>query len=91
MLKPGDILQNRYVIVRGLKGGGMGTVYEAKDNRFECSVAIKSCNSTDQLHRDAFKNESRLLVHLRHPALPVAHDCFEENGTKDSTMTLTLP
>ena len=41
-LSPGDILQNRYVIISKIGGGGMGTLYKASDNRVANRiVAIK--------------------------------------------------
>jgi len=76
MMRQGDVLQDRYEIVRYLKRGGMGSIYEARDRHFECSVAVKQCNSLDPVDILAFQNESRLLMLVRHPALPVAHDCF---------------
>ena len=40
MLAPNTILQNRYRVVRELGHGGMGTVYEALDQRVNCIVAL---------------------------------------------------
>lgn len=42
MLAPNVILQNRYRVIQRLGQGGMGTVYEAIDQRVNCLVAIKT-------------------------------------------------
>lgn len=39
-LSVGTVLQSRYTIVGQLGHGGMGAVYEAKDNRISASVAL---------------------------------------------------
>ncbi len=70
MLKPNDLLHNRYLIVRQLGRGGMGTVYEAVDQQLSATVAVKSARAeTDEMRR-LFKDEAALLANLRHPALP---------------------
>jgi serine/threonine protein kinase len=81
MLTPGTILQNRYCIVRQLGQGGMGTVYEATDQRLRNKVALKETLFTDEPLRKQFEREAELLARLHHPALPVVIDHFpEEEG-----------
>lgn len=78
MLAVGTILQNRYLIVHKIGQGGMGAVYEAKDQRLNVTVALKeTIVSGDTLHK-AFEREARLLAKLRHSALPVVSDYFFE-------------
>src|SRR6476469_8246134 len=80
MLCPNTILQNRYRIVRELGHGGMGTVYEALDQRVNCMVALKETAATsDGEARKAFEREAALLANLRHQALPKVMDYFSEN------------
>jgi formylglycine-generating enzyme required for sulfatase activity/predicted Ser/Thr protein kinase len=79
MLSPNTILQNRYRVVRELGHGGMGTVYEAIDQRVNCVVALKqTLVNSDQEARSAFQREAALLANLRHQALPKVMDYFSE-------------
>lgn len=86
MLSPGQMLQNRYRIVRTLGGGGMGTVYLAEDIR----LAHKPCAVKELLPdpratleeqmqaAEQFQREAAILAHLSHPNLPNVYDYFEE-------------
>ena len=47
MLALNTILQNRYRVLRELGHGGMGTVYEALDQRVNCIVALKETITAD--------------------------------------------
>jgi len=78
MLTPGTVLQGRYRIVRQLGQGGMGTVYEAVDERLDTTVALKETFFADERLRKQFEREARLLARLHHPALPRVSDHFSE-------------
>jgi formylglycine-generating enzyme required for sulfatase activity len=80
MLSSGTILQNRYRVIRELGHGGMGTVYEALDQRVNCIVALKEtlAGNSDEARR-AFEREASLLGNLRHSALPKVMDYFSED------------
>src|SRR5919112_3503861 len=81
MLSPGTILQNRYRIVGQLGQGGMGTVYEAVDERVSAAVVVKEANeATDESQRREFEREARLLANLQHKTLPKVMDYFIEGG-----------
>src|SRR6185436_237181 len=77
-LPAGLILQDRYRIVRALRNGGMGAVYEAIDLRLDATVALKQAFSADPRLRKQFEQEARLLAQLHHPALPRVSDYFTE-------------
>jgi len=80
MLSPNIILQNRYRVVRELGHGGMGTVYEALDQRVNCIVALKeTIAGNDEEARRAFEREASLLGNLRHSALPKVMDYFSDD------------
>src|ERR1041385_2542607 len=82
MLKPNTLLQQRYLIGRLIAKGGMGAIYEAKDERLDTLVALKQTFFTDELLSQAFKSEARLLANLRHPALPRVIDYFAEANSE---------
>ncbi|MCI0664072.1 MAG: protein kinase, partial [Acidobacteria bacterium] len=78
MLKANTLLQNRYMIIRHLAAGGMGTVYEARDQRLGNIVALKETFFVQESLRKAFHREASILATLRHPALPKVIDHFTE-------------
>src|SRR5579883_1638026 len=85
-LAPGTSLQQgRYVIVKALGEGGMGSVLLAKDTRLSDKlVVIKVLNpestDPDKLQEDMrnFEHEVDTLARLNHPLIPDVTDRFEE-------------
>ena len=75
-LKTGDIIQNRYRIVRLVGQGGFGAVYRAWDLTLGRPVAVKENFYTTTAAQGQFEREARLLANLRHPNLPVVFDHF---------------
>jgi len=88
LLKPGDILRERYRIVDIIGQGGMGSIYQAQDTRLEGRVtAIKQIDTgPNDLSEDVqqtrlqFQREASTLARLDHPTLPKVSDYFTENG-----------
>ncbi|HEX8096445.1 MAG TPA: glycine betaine ABC transporter substrate-binding protein [Pyrinomonadaceae bacterium] len=80
MLEANAILQNRYMVVRPIGKGGMGTVYLARDQRLRCTVALKETLFGDDSLRQAFEHEAELLANMRHAALPKVIDHFVEGS-----------
>jgi serine/threonine protein kinase len=87
-LQNGTVAYNRYRVVRLMGQGGMGAVYEAVDQTFGSTVALKqmfpgsnlSPQQVDGIQK-AFNQEAKTLHHLRHPALPRVSDYFiDPNG-----------
>lgn len=91
MIAPNTILQNRYLVRRELGHGGMGTVYEALDQRLNCVVALKETTAgNSEEARRAFEREASLLGNLRHSALPKVMDYFSE-GESDFLVMEFIP
>lgn len=75
-LSTGQVLNNRYRIVRLLGQGGFGAVYRAWDINLEGPVALKESFETSPAAQKQFQTEAKLLFRLVHPNLPRVHDCF---------------
>jgi predicted Ser/Thr protein kinase len=76
-------LQGRYRLEERLAAGGMGTVYEATDDRLNRTVAIKVLR--DQLADDPrfverFRREARAVAALSHPNIAGIFDYGEDGG-----------
>lgn len=70
ILKTGDILKDRYQILRVLSDkGGMGVIYQAHDRNLNQTVVIKQSRFDQPFLRKAFEREAKLLCGLRHNAL----------------------
>jgi len=86
-LQSGKLLQNRYLILRQIGGGGMGVVYLAEDTRLSGrQCAIKEISPAQLAPQDrnwaiqAFKQEAQMLARLSHPGLTAVTDFFPEEG-----------
>jgi formylglycine-generating enzyme required for sulfatase activity len=78
MLAPNTLIHDRYRIVRHIAGGGMGSVYEATDERLGHTVALKQLALTDASARQAFEREAKTLAPLQNPNLPNVSDYFSD-------------
>jgi serine/threonine protein kinase len=92
-LQPPDVLSagasagvpvrfGRYTIVRKLGQGGMGVVYEARDDRLERTVALKMLSSlaNDETSRKRFWREARAAASVSHPNVCQLYEIGEEGG-----------
>jgi len=87
MLTKGDLLQNRYRILRQIGGGGMAVVYLAEDTRLAGRrCAIKEMSPAQLAPQDRnwaiqmFRREAQILANLKHPGLTPVTDFFPERG-----------
>ena len=82
-MEPGTQL-GHYTISSLIGKGGMGEVYQAKDEKLGRVVAIKvlpeeSAQDADRVAR--FRREAQLLASLNHPNIAAIHGFEEDNGT----------
>ena len=71
-----DVVGTRYVFVKELGRGGMGTVYLAEDRELDREVAIKvlkAPEATDGL-RERMVREAQIIARLEHPGIVPVHD-----------------
>ncbi|MBN2549857.1 MAG: SUMF1/EgtB/PvdO family nonheme iron enzyme [Anaerolineales bacterium] len=75
-LRVGDVLNNRYRVVKRLGQGGFGAVYRADDLILKTTCAIKeNLDYWDEAQRQ-FEREAQILAGMRHPNLPRVTDFF---------------
>ena len=79
-LTAGQILHNRYRIVRLLGQGGFGAVYRAWDVTLDRPCAVKESFELSPEGQRQFLREARILARLSHPHLPRVHDYFTLPG-----------
>lgn len=86
-LEPGTLLLDRYLITQRVGGGGMGSVYQARDKRLAdrlCAVKEMIELFADKNQRtkavEDFKREAEVLAQLDHPSIPTVFDYFIEGG-----------
>lgn len=75
-LSTGQILNNRYRIVKLLGSGGFGAVYRAWDMNLKGACAVKENLDTSAAAQSQFAREASILFQLRHTNLPRVTDHF---------------
>jgi len=88
MLSSGDVINNRYTVVKTIGGGAFGTVYLVSDSsHFGAWRAMKEMMEADipfgerQEAVELFAREVKILKSLNHPGLPQIFDSFEIGGS----------
>lgn len=69
LLKPGDIVADRFIVERLAGRGGMGSIYRAMDRMTEERVALKVLDGGPEIFEERFFREARALAAVRHPAV----------------------
>ena len=65
----GEIVADRFAILRVIAKGGMGIVFLAHDRATDQNVALKVLSDQSPVSRERFERESKLLSTLRHPRI----------------------
>lgn len=79
MLRPGEIFDGTYQVIREIGKGGSGTVYLAIHLRLQKYVVLKRVQA-EGLEMKALRLEADLLKNLRHPCLPQIYDFLLKAG-----------
>src|SRR6516164_1568093 len=66
-MHPGDVVDERFEILRTAGSGGMGVVYRARDRNTGSDVALKVLLEREGKPADRFVQEIELLSGIRHP------------------------
>lgn len=92
MLSEGDVIAERYMLVRELGRGGMGCVFEAFDQRLKRPVALKFLNHKsleDSKQVSRFQREALAAGRIRHGSICDVRDLGEiDEGTPFIVMEL---
>ena len=86
VLAPGEVIAERFEIVRLLGRGGMGQVYEARDLELEIRLAIKVIHPGRSRFRSAlerFKDETLNARKVTHPNVCRIFDLLQHRGVDD--------
>src|ERR1700732_4060549 len=88
---PTGTLLGPYKILSAIGAGGMGEVYEARDNKLERNVAIKvlpEAFAHDGERLSRFQREARMLAALNHPNIATIHGLEQSDGVHYLVMEL---
>jgi tetratricopeptide (TPR) repeat protein len=66
---PGDVIAERFEIERHAVAGGMGEVYQARDQRTGGALALKVLRAGASIEADRFAREAEVLATLNHPGI----------------------
>jgi len=91
MFLVGELVDDRFRLVRLLAQGGMGEVYEAFDETLDKPIALKTLRqriTNDPASRDRFKREILIAHRVTHPSVCRTFDAGVADGIPYLTMEL---
>lgn len=81
----GELIDNRYQLLRQVASGGMATIYEALDTRLDRKVAVKIMHphlASDEEFVGRFIREAKAAAALSHPNIVAVQDQgWNQNGS----------
>ena len=83
MVIKGQLIDNRYKIIRSIGEGGMANVYLAYDTILEREVAVKILRgdlADDEKFVRRFQREANAASSLKHPNIVEMYDVGEDDG-----------
>ena len=93
-LDPGDVLGERFTVIRFLARGGMGEVYEVADRHLQnkhCALkTLRGEIATDPSVRQRFEREVLLAREVTHPNVCQTFDLFRIEGPRGPVLCLTM-
>src|SRR5439155_23279997 len=87
MFGPGEVLAERFRVVRFIARGGMGEVYEAVDLELDDHVALKVLTydrMQDERALERFRREIHLARKVTHPNVCRIYDLFHHRETNSA-------
>jgi eukaryotic-like serine/threonine-protein kinase len=93
IFRSGDLVADRYRIVKFIARGGMGEVYEAEDLELRTHVAVKTIRSeiaADPKMMERFRREIHLGHRVTHPNVSRIFDLGFHRGGSKSVTFLTM-
>jgi len=81
-MRPGDVVAERFEVLRSAGSGGMGVVYRAHDRKTDRAVALKVLIEREEGLTDRFAEEIELLSAFDHPHIVgyVTHGFTQEGA-----------
>ncbi len=90
----GELIDERYQLIRQLATGGMASIYEALDTRLDRKVAVKIMHAhlaQDEQFVDRFIREAKAAAALSHPNIVAVQDQgWNRNGTPAIFLVMEL-
>lgn len=88
---PSVLVGGRYRLIEHIRGGGMGTVWRADDERLGRPVAVKILHGAldgDPTIRERFRREAIAASTISHPSIASVFDYVEEDDRRAIVMEL---
>ncbi|MDF2558055.1 MAG: serine/threonine protein kinase [Bacillales bacterium] len=82
MIKIGDLVDQKYHVIKKIGQGGMSTVFLVQDNRLQKEWALKTIKRSilknGEIFTQSLLSEVEILKKIEHPSIPRIVDVFED-------------